>query len=145
LKSTPGPIQTAKCPSIVHPRSATRKFIRSAPYPLPLSQEALFLFGGLDDLGAQSALLFRMALPAGENYTTARPEWVEWDSELPYNKNRSCAFNRQGGSLSVLQVGAAGRLAGVGRTSHTWGGDAWMNGGWERVSLAYYASPPMLL
>ena len=70
---------------------------------MPLLQDSLFLFGGLDDLGAQSALMYRMALSAGENYITARPEWVEWDSELPYNKNRMCAFH-QGGALSVLQV-----------------------------------------
>lgn len=27
-----------------------------------------------------------MHLPPDENYTTMKPEWVEWDSELPYNK-----------------------------------------------------------
>ena len=71
------------------------------PSHLP-SQDALFLFGGLDELGAQSTLMYRMAIPPGENYTTAKPEWVEWDAELPYNKSRSCTFHQ--GSLSIYQV-----------------------------------------
>lgn len=45
---------------------------------------------------------YRMQLPSNENYATFRPEWVEWESELPYNKCRSCTFYN--GTLSVYQV-----------------------------------------
>lgn len=43
-----------------------------------------------------------MYLQPGENYAVARPEWAEWDSELPYNKCRTATFFN--GSLSVYQV-----------------------------------------
>ena len=42
----------------------------------------------------------------GENYATAKPDWSEWESELPYNKCRSCTFSS--GALSVYQVYAYG-------------------------------------
>ena len=77
-------------------------YSHSELFPTPVMKDALFLFGGLDELGAQSTLMYRMALPPGENYTTAKPEWFEWDSELPYNKSRTCTFFQ--GSLSIYQV-----------------------------------------
>lgn len=40
----------------------------------------------------------------GENYATTKPRWDEWDSELPYNKNRTCVFH--GGSLNIFQLGS---------------------------------------
>lgn len=43
-----------------------------------------------------------MFLPPGENYAVLRPEWVEWDSELPYNKCRTATFFN--GSISIYQV-----------------------------------------
>ena len=55
-----------------------------------------------DELGAQSTLMYRLDLPPGDNYTNARPEWAEWDAELPYNRSRSCTIFQ--GSLSVFQV-----------------------------------------
>ena len=55
-----------------------------------------------DELGAQSTLMYRLGLPPGDNYTNARPEWAEWDAELPYNRSRSCTIFQ--GSLSVFQV-----------------------------------------
>ena len=53
-------------------------------------------------MGAQSTLMYRSNLPVGDNYTIVHPEWAEWESELPYNKSRTCTFHR--GSLSVFQV-----------------------------------------
>lgn len=64
----------------------------------------LYLFGGLDELGAQSAALYRMHLPPDENYATAHPEWKEWESELPYNKCRTC---------TLFQVRGLGPLRGT--------------------------------
>ena len=46
--------------------------------------------------------MYRLGLPPGDNYTNARPEWAEWDAELPYNRSRSCTIFQ--GSLSVFQV-----------------------------------------
>eukprot|EP00955_Chlamydomonas_euryale_P064518 359006-Chlamydomonas_euryale.AAC.6 len=67
-----------------------------------LNCDRSYLFGGLDELGAQSTAMYRIALPSGVNYSTLKPEWVEWESELPYNKSRSCTiFN---GSLSCYQL-----------------------------------------
>lgn len=43
-------------------------------------------------------------LPQGENYAITKPRWEEWDSELPYNKNRTCVF--YGGSLNIFQLGS---------------------------------------
>ena len=43
-----------------------------------------------------------MRFPPGENYAVMRPEWVEWDSELPYNKCRTATFYN--GSISIYQV-----------------------------------------
>jgi len=71
---------------------------------LAMTNGNLYLFGGLDELGAQSTAMYRIALPSGVNYSTLKPEWVEWESELPYNKSRSCTiFN---GSLSCYQLGS---------------------------------------
>lgn len=67
-------------------------------------KENLFLFGGQDELGAQSYAMYRVALPLGENYATAKPKWMEWDSELPYNKNRTCTFFN--GSIYIYQLGS---------------------------------------
>jgi hypothetical protein len=47
-----------------------------------------------------------MYLQPGENYAVARPEWAEWDSEMPYNKCRTATFFN--GALSVYQVRAGG-------------------------------------
>ena len=47
---------------------------------------------------------YRMHLPAGENYHISRPEWQEWESELPYNKCRTATFFN--GQLSVYQLGS---------------------------------------
>lgn len=45
---------------------------------------------------------YRLHLPPGESYNVLRPEWVEWESELPYNKSRvNTLYN---GSLSLFQV-----------------------------------------
>ncbi|KAL6761433.1 hypothetical protein V8C86DRAFT_3131553 [Haematococcus lacustris] len=64
----------------------------------------LYLFGGLDELGAQSFAMYCMHLPPGESYSVTRPEWVEWESELPYNKCRTATFFN--GALSVYQLGS---------------------------------------
>ncbi len=71
---------------------------------MTMFKDHLYLFGGLDELGAQSVALYRIQLPSGEsgNYSTLRPEWVEWDSELPYNKFRTCTLYQD--MLSVYQV-----------------------------------------
>ena len=61
-----------------------------------------------DELGAQSTLMYRLGLPPGDNYTNARPEWAEWDAELPYNRSRSCTIFQ--GSLSVFQVWKCGQV-----------------------------------
>jgi len=45
-----------------------------------------------------------MHIPADENYAVLKPEWVEWDSELPYNKGRTATFF--GDSISIYQVWA---------------------------------------
>ena len=42
---------------------------------MTMHKDHLYLFGGLDELGAQSMAMYRMHLPAGENYTTLR--WVK--------------------------------------------------------------------
>eukprot|EP00798_Chlamydomonas_sp_ICE-L_P031206 gene31206-6355_t len=70
----------------------------------PPPRDQLFLFGGLDELGAQSFSMYRLPLPPGENFVTAKPEWSEWESELPFNKSRTCTFFN--GSLSVYQLGS---------------------------------------
>ncbi|MEW5310705.1 MAG: hypothetical protein WDW38_002476 [Sanguina aurantia] len=69
-----------------------------------ISFDHLYLFGGLDELGAQSFSMYRVHLPPGENYTAAKPEWMEWDSELPYNKCRTCTLYN--GTVSVYQLGS---------------------------------------
>ncbi|GAX80447.1 hypothetical protein CEUSTIGMA_g7886.t1 [Chlamydomonas eustigma] len=71
---------------------------------LSFYKDALYLFGGLDELGAQSTAMYRMNLPPGENYNIAKPEWVEWEAELPYNKGRTTTIFQ--GSLSVFQLGS---------------------------------------
>ena len=64
--------------------------------------------------------MYRLPVPPGENYVTSKPEWVEWESELPYNKCRSCCFFN--GGLSVYQVN---QPAGGGLTQHAGrGGDS---------------------
>lgn len=46
-----------------------------------------------------------MHLSPEANYAILRPEWVEWESELPFNKCRTATFFN--GSLSVYQVSCA--------------------------------------
>ncbi|KAG2491059.1 hypothetical protein HYH03_010505 [Edaphochlamys debaryana] len=73
---------------------------------ITVHKDYLYLFGGLDELGAQSISMFRVHLPGGQqdSYATAKPKWVEWDSELPYNKNRTVTlFN---GTISIYQLGS---------------------------------------
>lgn len=77
-------------------------------------KDHLYLFGGLDELGAQSFSMYRISLPPGESYTSIKPEWEEWESELPYNKCRTAAFYN--GTLSIYQVGG---LTSLGRVYHT--------------------------
>ncbi|GLC33992.1 Dynein regulatory complex subunit 7 [Pleodorina starrii] len=69
-------------------------------------RDHLYLFGGLDELGAQSNAMFRVHLPGDqqETYATAKPKWVEWDSELPYNKNRTATL--WNGTISIYQLGS---------------------------------------
>ncbi|EFJ52641.1 hypothetical protein VOLCADRAFT_102618 [Volvox carteri f. nagariensis] len=69
-------------------------------------KDNLYLFGGLDELGAQSNAMFRVHLPGDqqETYATAKPKWVEWDSELPYNKNRTATLSN--GTISIYQLGS---------------------------------------
>lgn len=38
-------------------------------------------------------------------YLTARPEWAEMDSEMPFNKSRTYTFHRD--QLSCFQLGSA--------------------------------------
>jgi len=65
---------------------------------------SIYLYGGMDGLGAQSFSMYCMRIPPGENYAVLRPEWVEWDSELPYNKCRTATFFN--GSISIYQLGS---------------------------------------
>ncbi|GIL93808.1 hypothetical protein Vretimale_187 [Volvox reticuliferus] len=69
-------------------------------------KDHLYLFGGLDELGAQSNAMFQVHLPGDQQdtYATAKPKWVEWDSELPYNKNRSATL--WNGTISIYQLGS---------------------------------------
>lgn len=71
---------------------------------LTMHKDCLYLFGGLDELGAQSVAMYKLHLPLGENYSTFKPEWVEWESELPYNKCRTCTLYN--GTLSAYQLGS---------------------------------------
>jgi hypothetical protein len=50
----------------------------------------LFLFGGYDELGAPSSLLFKLPVPYGTNFTVAHLEWQELQSDRNFNRNR-CA------------------------------------------------------
>jgi hypothetical protein len=45
---------------------------------------------------------------AKDNFNVIRPEWVEWDSELPYNKCRTATFYN--GNISIYQASGAGGL-----------------------------------
>ncbi|GLI65995.1 hypothetical protein VaNZ11_009689 [Volvox africanus] len=69
-------------------------------------RDHLYLFGGLDELGAQSNAMFQVHLPGDQQdtYATAKPKWVEWDSELPYNKNRTATL--WNGTISIYQLGS---------------------------------------
>lgn len=40
--------------------------------------------------------------PHQDTYATSKPKWVEWDSELPYNKNRTATL--WNGTISIYQV-----------------------------------------
>ncbi|GFR42728.1 hypothetical protein Agub_g3646 [Astrephomene gubernaculifera] len=73
---------------------------------ITVHKDHLYLFGGLDELGAQSVAMFRVHLPEGQQdtYSTAKPKWVEWDSELPYNKNRTVTL--WNGTISIYQLGS---------------------------------------
>lgn len=108
-------------PSLLLSRSQTRtwtdiSFVGRQPPPrhshlTAVHKDHLYLFGGLDELGAQSFAMYRVHLPPGENYTAVKPEWMEWDSELPYNKCRTCTLYN--GTVSVYQVGMGSRQEGV--------------------------------
>lgn len=50
----------------------------------------LYLFGGLDDLGAPAASMFKLPVEYGTNFATAKLEWRELVSERVFNRNR-CA------------------------------------------------------
>ncbi|KXZ51889.1 hypothetical protein GPECTOR_11g323 [Gonium pectorale] len=73
---------------------------------ISVHKDFLYLLGGLDELGAQSVAMYRVHLPAGQQdtYATAKPKWVEWDSELPYNKNRTATL--WNGTISIYQLGS---------------------------------------
>ncbi|PNW72944.1 hypothetical protein CHLRE_14g612700v5 [Chlamydomonas reinhardtii] len=73
---------------------------------ITVHRDQLYLLGGLDELGAQSVAMYRVALPAGQQdtYATSKPKWVEWDSELPYNKNRTATL--WNGTISIYQLGS---------------------------------------
>lgn len=46
-------------------------------HTIALHRGHMYLFGGLDELGAQSFAMYRLALPPGptEAYATAKPKW----------------------------------------------------------------------
>jgi N-acetylneuraminic acid mutarotase len=50
----------------------------------------LYLFGGVDELGAPSTALFRLLVDYGANWQTARLEWEELVSDRAFNRSR-CA------------------------------------------------------
>lgn len=71
--------------------------------------DQLYLFGGQDELGAPSAAMFRLPVPrslleAGAAAGVVKGEWVELESELPFNKSRCALMSR--GVLSLLQLGS---------------------------------------
>lgn len=50
--------------------------------------------------------MYRLLLPPGQQdtYATSKPKWEEWDSELPYNKNRTATL--WNGTISIYQLGS---------------------------------------
>lgn len=60
----------------------------------------LYLFGGIDELGAPSTAMFRIAVEYGLNLATARLQWEELVSERVFNPNR-CGWFPLHGALPV--------------------------------------------
>lgn len=69
---------------------------------LATHEEKIFCYGGYDELGADTHSMHRLPVPYGENLTTLRPEWEEWESELDYNKSRSTCLCA--GVVYMIQV-----------------------------------------
>ncbi|GMH37248.1 hypothetical protein BSKO_05121 [Bryopsis sp. KO-2023] len=71
---------------------------------MAIHNEHAFCFGGYDELGAHTHSMYRLPVPYGENLTTSRPEWEEWESEMQYNKSRSTCLSE--GYIYMIQLGS---------------------------------------
>jgi hypothetical protein len=120
---------------------------------LSVHDQALYLFGGLDELGAPSLRLFKLPVPRAALAAAAdaasatapaggsegggasaacapagggafRGEWEEVESELAFNASRSVALHH--GSLSVYQLGGGtlGKPNDDSAEKGGWGGSA---------------------
>lgn len=54
--------------------------------------EHVYLYGGLNDLGAWSDAMFKVCLPYGSTWATCKPQWLELDSDVDYNPARIVLF-----------------------------------------------------
>jgi hypothetical protein len=48
----------------------------------------MYLFGGIDELGAPSTSMFKVDIEYGTNFSSARLQWQELTSDRAFNPNR---------------------------------------------------------
>ena len=70
--------------------------------------EYVFLYGGVNDLGATSDSMFKVQMPYESTWSTFKPHWAELDSDVDYNPARAALFC--GDKICLVQVGVDGAL-----------------------------------